>query len=225
MKDVKSITDIIQQARLEAKRTEICRRKSISPEQFRELFIIRATQVMEERRVFSNFVIDNENSQVLNLFYQYVVMNAEKINPVIGIILNGRYGCGKSIAISALCRVLNDLRHPKDDAIVEYHALELCELILENGVTPYARIPLLIQDIGKEMKSAKSWGTDRSPLTELFATRSEYGSLTFGSMNYSKEDFEKNYKSLGKRVFEHVTIIFLPGENRRKDFSINQPKN
>ena len=221
-----NIKDIIAQAEIEAKRKYnrlLNIRNSLSINDFKKLFIIRAQQVMTERKVFVPFIIDENNREVFNLFYAYIQKNEERINPEIGIILNGAYGCGKSIAISAFCMLLNDLAIYESDKISEYHSIDLCELIVQNGVHPFVKQPILIQDIGKEMKEAKNFGTDRNPLTELFAVRSEYGSVTFGSTNYDKDAFEKNYKNLGKRLFEHSTILYLPGGNRRKDNSINQP--
>lgn len=199
-------------------------RRDLTPELFKELFIIRAQEVMIEHKSPGDYIVDKENREVINLLYFHATRNEEKINPYAGIILNGSYGCGKSVIIAAYCRVLNDIGII-GEKIEEFHAVELADHIRLNGIIPYARKPLLIQDIGKEPNIVNAYGTVVNPISNLLAVRAEYGSLTFGSTNHKLSSISELYKEyIGKRIVEHVNFIFLPGKDRRPDYSVNQPR-
>lgn len=226
--DPKTVTELIEIARSEHQR-QLLRlantRKTVSIEDFKTLFTIRAQQAMADRKNFTPFIIDDSNRAVINLMYAYIQRQECELNPFIGIILNGKYGCGKSVLIETLCMVLNDLTWSEKNKIESVHAVELAEQIKKVGVIPYARKPLLIQDLGKEKKELNSFGTIVNPISELLAIRAEYGAMTFGSTNMRRESFGEAYKEfISKRITEHVNLVFLPGEDRRPNFSINQPK-
>lgn len=223
------IDEILEKAEAERKREyrKIATiRQDVSCENFKHLFFIRANQVlMNDHKSLEPFQVDEFNREVLNLLYYYVARtNSEKINCLIGIVLAGAYGCGKSVMMSAFCKVLFDLEFVKEK-VLEIHAIELAEEIRLKGVIPFARVPLLIQDMGKENNLLNNWGTKINPISNLLALRSEYGSLTFGSTNMDLEGIKDQYEEyISKRFDEHVNRIFLPGKSRRPDYSLNQPK-
>lgn len=235
MKDFEHINPVIAQAQqqLRRMRDNINRiRVEFSVEEFKELFLIRAQQVLWEHKYVGNFIIDNDNKEVLNLMYYYAMRsNMDQINSLAGIILNGAYGCGKSVIMSAFCRVLNDIKFCGNETIEEIHALELGDYIRQKGPIAYARKPLLIQDMGKEDKSVNAFGTLINPISNLLAIRAEYGALTYGTTNMvisSTDDkvpsIDKHYRDfISKRLVEHVNLIVLPGKSRRPDYSRNQP--
>lgn len=236
MSDFEHINPVIELARkqMERQRNNISRiRIEFSAEEFKSLFLIRAQQVLWEHKQIGSFIIDDDNKKVLNLMYYYAThTNQDQINSLAGIILNGAYGCGKSVMISAFCRTLNDIKFCGNETIEEIHALELGDYIRQKGPIAYARKPLLIQDLGKEDKSVNAFGTVINPISNLLAIRAEYGALTFGSTNMvisSNDDrvpsIEKHYRDfISKRLVEHVNLIVLPGKSRRPDYSIDQPK-
>lgn len=224
MKDIKESIQLAKNQYGKQQNDLIKMRQQASTEDFKTLFKIRAQQAMTTRKNFSTFVIDDCNKAVLNLMYRYIVKNNCPINPFIGIILNGSYGCGKSVLIEAFCMVLNDLTENTNNRIKVVHAIELAEDIKLNGITNYARIPLCIQDIGKEKKEVNHYGTVVNPIQELLAVRAEYGALTFGSTNMTIPMFAEAYKAyISKRIVEHVNIVYLPGASRRPDYSFQQP--
>lgn len=201
-------------------------REDVSCEKFKHLFLIRANQTLvNDHKCLDPFQVDEDNRDVLNLLYYYVARtNPEIINSLIGIVLAGKHGCGKSVMMSAFCKVLFDLGFVKEK-ILEIHAIELAEEIRIKGVIPFARIPLLIQDMGWENNSANTWGTKINPISNLLAVRAEYGSLTYGSTNMDLKGIKDQYEEyISKRFDEHVNRIFLNGASRRPDYSINQPK-
>jgi len=223
-----TVTDLIAIARAELQ-TQLSRmaksRKSVSIEDFKTLFITRAQMAMADRKNFSPFVIDESNADVIFLLYKYVTYQKCELNPHIGVIFNGTYGCGKSVLAETLCMVLNDLTWSEKNKIESVHAVELAEQIKKVGVIPYAHKPLLIQDLGKEKKEINNFGTIVNPISELLAIRAEYGAMTFGSTNMKIESFKDAYKEfISKRITEHVNLVFLPGTDRRPSFLINQPQ-
>ena len=217
-------SNLLQTARCQLKRgiSQTSRLKMTYPE-FIELFKIRGYQTIIEHKKNDMFMIDDNNIEVINLMYDYVSFNESTINPHIGILLNGNWGCGKSILIETFCKILSDVSNTEPIQVI--HAIDLAEQIRINGVSPFIRKPLCIQDIGKEPVEVTSWGTKINPLTNLLAIRAEYGELTFGSMNIGFKTFEKTYQEfIAKRIKDYVHFICLKGESRRKDYSINQPK-
>lgn len=189
-----------------------------SYDEFKTLFKVRAELAMIEHRTPGRFAIDKDNEGVLQLMYHYLIRKNESINPNIGMILTGKYGCGKSITISAFCKVFSDL-YP-DQEVEEIHAIALSEAIKLNGVMPFARKNLLIQDLGKEENIINAYGTKMNPIGNLLAIRAEYGALTFGSTNMKWSSLDNHYTDyITNRMKEHVTFLLLPGDSRRKDFT------
>ena len=103
------INDLIAIARAEHSKQLnklVTMRQNTSCEDFKELFIVRAQQAMADRKNFSPFIIDDNNRQVINMMYGYIMGQGTILNPYIGIVLNGNYGCGKSVLIEAFCMVV-----------------------------------------------------------------------------------------------------------------------
>lgn len=198
----------------------------ITSEDFKTLFLIHAKRVLLEKNMNHDFVIDDINKEVINMLFRYgFYKHKSELNTLAGIVLNGRYGCGKSVMMSTFCRLLSDVAYNDRDRITEVHAIELAESIKINGITPYARKPLLIQDLGKEPNIVNDYGTQINPISNLLAVRAEYGALTFGTTNMSIKSFGEQYKEyISKRITEHVNLVMLPGDSRRVDQSFNQPK-
>jgi DNA replication protein DnaC len=226
MKPVEEINPLIAEARrtLENKmKATWNRRFTLSGEEFKELFLIKAKEVMFDHKMLGEYVIDDSNRDVLSLLYYYAMRDMTKINSLAGIILNGAFGCGKSVMISAFCKLLNDIKYTGPDKIEEIHAIELAEHIRLKGVLAFSKIPLLIQDLGKEPNMINAYGTVINPISNLLAIRAEYGSVTYGSTNMDKKMFSEHYKEfITKRIVEHVNLVYLPGKSRRPDYSINQ---
>lgn len=222
------INDILTKARQE-QQDELRRlanmRQQLSCYDFKELFMIRAGQAMARRKIIRPFMIDDDNRELINQLYYWLTRKKCIMNPELGIIVNGAQGCGKSVLMEAFCMVFNDITPSERGKVTVVHAIELAEQIKKVGVIPYSRIPMLIQDLGREKWEMKDFGNSINPISDLLALRAEYGSMTFGTTNMAKEEFGTAYKAfITKRIFEHINLIFLPGKDRRNDWSINQPK-
>ena len=197
---------------------------NVTYEQFVKALLPCVYSVMLERNDgVSDFVIDADNTPIIQLMWKHLTKaDPGTINSISGIILNGRYGCGKSVLISGYCRLYSQWY---DNPIREIHSIELSEHIRTNGVLPYCHEPMCIQDLGKEPDQINNFGNKYNPISNLLAIRAEVGALTFGSTNMSRKSFGEFYgEYIEKRIVEHVNLIFLPGKSRRPDYSINQPK-
>lgn len=223
--ELKTVLDRAKQQTVKAARDIYNFRASFTGEDFKELFIHRAELAMIEHRTPGKFEIDDNNRDTLNLMFYYTVRtHPELINPNIGVILTGKFGCGKSIMMSAFCKVLNDLILT-DEKIEEVHAIALSEMIKSDGILPWAKKPLLIQDMGMEEPVVNSYGNKFNPIGNLLAVRAEYGALTFGSTNKKWQSLNDHYSNyVGNRAKEHVNFIPLKGESRRKDFVNKEAK-
>lgn len=219
LEDIKTAFERAKNQREKAKRELYTFQVDFTGEEFRQLFIMRAELAMIEHRTPGEFFVDDKNRDTLSLLYYYATRShAELINPTIGIILTGRFGCGKSILMSAFCKVLNDLKFT-EQKIEEVHAIALSEMIKNDGVLPWAKKPLLIQDMGMEEPTINVYGTKMNTIGNLIAVRAEYGALTFGTTNKKWTSLNDHYSEyVGTRAKEHVNFVHLKGESRRKDF-------
>jgi hypothetical protein len=234
METVDSIKQVIERASNQQKKLfkQIYERnKAISGDDFKQLFIIRAQMAIAERKMIRKYDIDDNNRPTLNILYSHFMQRQEiynennqkvaDMNPYAGILLAGKYGCGKSIMIEAYCKLLNDLMNPNEERIEVIHSIDLAYNIKEKGIYPWIRKPLLIHDIGKEFDMAKDFGTQLKPLSDLFAVRAEIGALTFGDTNFSMDMIGDKYqKFIQKRFTEFMNYIVLEGDSRRKEFVI-----
>lgn len=193
--------------------------QSFTGEEFKQLFIQRANLAMIEHGTPGTFEVDDNNREALNLLYYHATgTKPELINGNIGIILTGKFGSGKSIMMAAYCKVLFDL-NIVEQRIEEIHAMALSEMIKNEGILPWAKKPLLIQDMGMEEAVLNVYGTKINPIGNLLAVRAEYGSLTFGSTNKKWKSLTEHYSEyVGARAKEMVNFIPLKGDSRRNNY-------
>lgn len=189
---------------------------NVSAKDFQVLFITEAEKIFIRRnRPDIKFEIDDDNKEVLNLLYWYLVGNSEKIDINKGILLIGSIGSGKTIMLLTICKLIELLC---SKIITQVHSMKLASEIRANGkFDEYITKPLFIDDLGKEEESIKSWGTDIRPITELIAMRYDTGSWTFATSNFKLETLQEKYSHhTADRMVEMFNIIELKGKSRRK---------
>lgn len=188
---------------------------NIEKPQFLELIKIEAEKIFLSRNQTFEFAIDNDNRPVIAQLYAYTVGDSSLINPNKGIILAGAIGCGKTILLKAYCSVIEILMNK---IVTQIHSMKLASEIRANGINgEFIKIPLFIDDIGKEEDTVKSYGTDIRPLTELIALRYDEGSWTFGTTNYEMATLRDKYTPhTADRMVEMFNYIKMEGKSRRK---------
>lgn len=216
----------------EVKAESRARRKvfSISPDDYKKLFSIHANRYVVKRDPEKTFVIDKDNRDVMNQLY-YWLIGSEQFDGKLskGILLMGNFGNGKSLMLTSLVDVINDLVRKKTNEtelledmrnyqyIKKIHSKRLASEIRQDGIEKLLKRPLMIDDLGKEPKEMNDYGTIILPVTDLLALRYDECALTFATANF-KESFKEYYgETIYERMIEMFNFIEVPGESRRKE--------
>lgn len=183
---------------------------------FKQLFLLNANIELAKRNRRIDFVIDEENKEVINQLYFYSI-GSEKFTGDLykGIMLVGNLGTGKTLIMSAF---LNIIESGSNKIITRFHSKEVPLKLKEKESDPdfYKTRPIFIDDVGKEPSMINNYGTKTSPISDLFALRYDFGSWTFTTTNHTgKELLEKYGGSTVDRFKEMFNIINLTGNSRR----------
>lgn len=185
---------------------------------FREMMRISCEWFMVERNDFNPFSFDPDNERVIRWLHAYATGEPSdltpKINPYKGILMMGSVGAGKTILLCGFAKIISEMT-PKVITIV--NAVSLAEQIRERGIDYWIKKPLLIDDLGKEVREAKSFGTNLKPMTDLFNIRYDTGAWTLATANYKMETFTEKY---GEHTVDRFNSMFnvytLIGQSRRR---------
>lgn len=221
------IEDIINQVKAELNTARVSRRSfaNISGNDFKTLFLLKANIEIAKRNCNIEFVLDGDNSDIMNELFYYIVGNPRfKGDLNKGIFLGGDLGRGKTIIMKAFCEVWNLLCNTN---ITQYSSREIAELVItktepysqkgNDMVIDYFKAPVYIDDMGKEPMRVLEYGTEICPMNDILAKRYDLGSLTFATGNFNLETLEPHYgATITDRMKEMFNIIGLKGESRRK---------
>ena len=189
---------------------------------FRNLFISFGTACLIKRCQNKKFVIDKNNEPVIQQLYFYATHNSSFDGDLTkGILLQGKYGCGKTILFETYSMLHNhivkkfNLNHP---LLLFVKSVELQELIRKQSVKMFVRRPMIIDEFGRESKTIQDYGNVIRPISELLSLRSDIGTLTHGTSNFTLQTLssEEFYgRMIGDRLKMMFNFITLPGESRR----------
>lgn len=172
-----------------------------------------------------SFEYDDNVREIARQLWLYTTGNAGfEGNLNKGIALTGWFGCGKSLIMDAYSRLVNyhignsDLtsRHTPYEFMTSF---TLFGRVQERGVVHYSGINLIIDEIGREAKVAKNWGTETMPIVDLLFERHRKGVITHITANYSLDDLSKDVMygaMLGDRFREMFNFIHMRGGSKRK---------
>lgn len=183
-------------------------------EPFKELLVTYATQILLKRSVNTAYVVDNNNGPIIKQLYYYFTNNPLcKWNLNAGLIFGGNIGCGKSVLMMAYIELSNNYSRRITQTV---HSKTLGSKLKEKGMDYYVKRPLFIDELGREEMEVRDFGNVIKPVIDLFALRYEAGARTYATTNYNFDDLESIYKSyIVSRVSEMMTLVPIPGENRR----------
>jgi DNA replication protein DnaC len=188
----------------------------LSHETFLEAFILIANTQMTKRNNRGEFIIDDENKELINQLYYYLTGRLEfKGDLGKGVFLTGNVGTGKTLIINTIIQIIQELTNKR---ITVFHAKEVHSRVSkQDDEKYYHKRPLFVDDIGKEPNVVNSFGTKTSPIADLFAARYDLGAWTFATSNHTKPDLIKLYgESTVDRFREMFNVIPLTGDSRRK---------
>ncbi len=81
----------------------------------------------------------------------------------------------------------------------------------------FERRPLILDEVGRETKIVKDFGTDRKLVPEIISMRYNTGAWTMATSNYNFEDLGDMYdKYIKDRLKEMFNFIELNGKSFRK---------
>ena len=187
---------------------------SMSYDEFRQLLSSNAYEIMMRRSVRREYFIDQYNEPIMRQLYLYFTNSPQCVwNLNAGLIFGGKLGCGKSLMMMAYLRISDEYSRKLTTMV---HSKTLSGLIKQNGLEPYVRRPLLIDELGREESEVKDYGNIVKPVIDLFGLRYEEGARTYATTNFKYESLEKFYgEFIRTRMEEMMTYIQFPGESRR----------
>lgn len=198
--------------------------RPVTKEHFWMMLQASAKRIMAKRGEMKEYVCDEEQAEIFNQLYLYLIASPEcKMDVNKGIYMMGSVGCGKSLLMSAFC----DVQAKLCGKIIEnIHAKVLAEDIEKNGVDKYVKKALMIDDIGRETSEINKFGKKVRPISDLFEQRYEHGTLTFCTSNFRIESLAEDRKTdngtvrgygnyIKTRMEAMMNIVNLPGKNKR----------
>ena len=94
----------------------------------------------------------------------------------------------------------------------------MAKLIRDNGGVEYYKLkPMFIDDIGKETKEVRDYGTIVNPVPDLFSVRYDFGAWTLATCNYKPKELTEFYgETIVDRFKEMFNYLVLTGKSRRQ---------
>jgi len=213
-------------ARLTSERKENENLRFIFPFEYGEyvqLLTQSANSILEKRREKRSFTIDHLNEPIIEQLYFYLTLDKCFSGDLQkGIMLMGKYGSGKTVIMQALAEMYNmvirtlHIRHP---LLKFFKSSDLQNVLMGKPNNSYTRMPLIIDEFGREPKQVMDFGNLRSPMIELLCERYDTGAWTHGTSNFTLDTLcsENQYgKMTGDRLKSMFNFIELKGESRRK---------
>jgi len=189
---------------------------------FRDLFQSFGNVCLYNRNQNKTFEIDHFNEPIIEQLYLYATNNLSfnsDLNK--GIMLQGKFGCGKTLILETYSMLHNhavkkfSLNRP---LLTFIKSVELQEQLMRQSAWMFVHRPLIIDEFGRESKTVQDYGNIMRPISELLSLRSDTGTLTHGTTNFTLETLasEDFYGAMiGDRLKMMFNFITMKGESRR----------
>lgn len=192
-------------------------------EEYKLLLSDSANNILEKRREQNLFIVDNKNESIIEQLYFYLTLNKQFSGDLQkGIMLVGKYGCGKTLIMQAMAEMYNSVIHAlhiQRPLLKFFKSSELQEILKGKPIRTYSRMPLVVDEFGREQKQIMDFGNLRSPMIELLCERYDTGAWTHGTSNFTLDTLcsENQYgKMTGDRLKSMFNFIELKGDSRRR---------
>lgn len=212
MGDTERVQAMIREREFKLKEFKCC--SPMSYDEFKELLIAYATEMMILRSVTQPYIVDPNNGPVIKQLYFYFTNSPEcKWNLNAGILMCGKVGSGKSLLLTAYLKIADEYSRRRTTTV---HSKLLAGLIKKNTLEFYEKKPMFIDELGREENEMKDYGNVVRPVVDLFSMRYEAGTRTYATTNFKYDTMEKFYGDfIISRMQEMMTLVVLPGESRR----------
>lgn len=197
-------------------------------DQFCRLIVAHGSNYLVKKGEDIPFRIDRNNETAISEIYKYLRRDRSFAGHLSkGILLNGRYGSGKTVLINAVCNTYNycvklwnnpqifQMRIVKSSGIVDSFRKEKNDIEINN----YKAGILVIDELGREQKEVNVYGTIIQPLSFILQERYDRGNPTFAIANFRIETLSSDEyygKMIGDRIRQMFNELELIGESRRK---------
>ena len=123
----------------------------------------------------------------------------------LGLVLNGGLGNGKTTLAKALGDTLRILRNIYPEMVAAQDFVHWYQREDERADSAMRSKFLMLDDIGTEAVSVKSYGTEYTPVIELLYKRYDTDKPTIVTTNLTREQF---YKTYGPRVADRMKQMY-----------------
>ena len=214
------------QEMISSERKKSAKRRPVLPlsySGFRELFVAFGTYCLLSRNKNTSFIIDTNNEPTIEQLFYYATHNPlfnGDLNK--GIMLQGKFGCGKTIILETYSLIHNhsagkgELNFP---LLTFIKSIELQERIIRESTKPFLLRPIIIDEFGREPKTVQYFGNMLRPVSELLSERSDTGAITHGTTNFTLKTLSSDEfygGMIGDRLKMMFNFITLKGDSRRK---------
>jgi len=214
-----AVTKIIEEIKNDNKELSVLRENAkitikIAPEDFKEVFVLLAQKEMLKRGLKRDFIIDDENKEIINQLFFYLT-NSEKFNGCQhkGILLAGSIGAGKTLIMNVICEIIELFSTKR---ITKIHSKRVADVLKEHDKGWLDKRPLFIDDLGREPKEVNNYGTKELPIIDLISIRYDFGALTFATTNFDSEKLAEFYGvAIVDRFKEMFNMLVLKGASKR----------
>lgn len=189
---------------------------------FQDLFLTFGTVCLLNRNQNQHFVIDQNNEPVIKQLYYHATNNSSFSGDLTkGILLQGKYGCGKTVLLETYSLLHNHIVkkfYQNHSLLLFIKSMELQEQIIRQSPHMFVRRPLIIDEFGRESKMVQNYGNISRPISELLSLRSDVGTLTHGTSNFTLHTLSSDEfygAMIGDRLKAMFNFITLQGESRR----------
>lgn len=173
----------------------------------------------------NEFTLDGNKKEVVKILHEYLTTSSinNQQYPK-GIALVGKYGSGKTTLLKAFNSLCNYVINKYELRYVPYKEVTASEIVRNYRIEYFnelSRGNLFIDELGREAKMIKNYGTEANPVIDLLFERHRLSTgITHITSNMSLESLssdELGYgKMLGDRFKEMFHFIELKGQSMRK---------
>ncbi|MDD5358543.1 MAG: hypothetical protein PHX80_05310 [Candidatus Nanoarchaeia archaeon] len=158
---------------------------------FSKLIILKCERIFIDRNEPKKFILTDSNKKLINYLHLFSTANKDFPGSIYkGIHIWGDFGTGKTTLMMAFREIIMENTGKNITMIL---AKNLGSNILEKTMNHYVRMPLFLDDIGREMKEIKDFGNIYKPVPDLYYLRKEHGSWTFQTCQKAIDDLEPLY--------------------------------